>query len=345
MNILFVDHDSHALTRSADFFLAILRQQGEIRVHYYSRHYHCGIRQADIDWADAIVFWEFLPARFSCGVSGKRCVFVPMYDNEWDSVWLWRRLGLLGMGIISFCDRITDHARRCGVSVLLDVDYFPPDCAFEPGDPRKVILWERGQISFSILKTLFRPDQLDKVTLVRRCEERLRYDTVSPQDAAAYHVEIREGGFIPADDYRRLMAESGIYIAPRFKEGIGMSFLEQMARGKCVVAHDDATMNEYIENGRNGILVDMCRPRPVSDSEIAAVCAFPKDYAVARRKWAEDQKRIREFFKGIDRLPPLRSPWSLKSLWAYSLYWLEGGLMRFKQRFPRCLIRHESTRI
>ncbi len=340
MNILFVDHDSHALTRSADFFLDLLRQHGEVRIHYYSRHYHCGLLPADIDWADAIIFWEFLPARFSCGVPGKRCVFVPMYDNEWGSVWLWRRLGMLGMGVVSFCDRITDHARRCGVKQLIDVDYFPPDCASEPGDPRKAILWERGQISFSVIKALFRPDQLDKVMLVRRHEEGLQYTAVSPQDMAAYHVEILPGGFIPADDYQRLMAEPGLYVAPRFKEGIGMSFLEQMARGKCVIAHDDATMNEYIENGRNGILVDMRRPRAVTDAEIAAVNAFPKDYTAARRKWADDQAHLREFFNGIERLRPLRSPWSPKSLLAFVLYWLEGGLMRFRQRFLRPSIRH-----
>ena len=53
------------------------------------------------------------------------------------------------------------------------------------------------------------------------------------------------------------MLKSTIYIASRPYEGIGMSFLEAMADGRCVVAHDNTTHNEYIEHGKNGFLFDM----------------------------------------------------------------------------------------
>lgn len=37
-------------------------------------------------------------------------------------------------------------------------------------------------------------------------------------------------------------------------KGIGMFFREAMAIGKCVVANNDATMNEYIKNGETALV-------------------------------------------------------------------------------------------
>ena len=41
MNILFVDHVCHKKTRSADFFLDILREEHIVDCHYYGTYYKC----------------------------------------------------------------------------------------------------------------------------------------------------------------------------------------------------------------------------------------------------------------------------------------------------------------
>jgi glycosyltransferase involved in cell wall biosynthesis len=45
-----------------------------------------------------------------------------------------------------------------------------------------------------------------------------------------------------------------------------MSFLEAMAMGLCVVAPNAPTMNEYIQNGVNGLLYDPENPKPLDFS-------------------------------------------------------------------------------
>ncbi|MES2712867.1 MAG: glycosyltransferase, partial [Pseudomonadota bacterium] len=60
-----------------------------------------------------------------------------------------------------------------------------------------------------------------------------------------------------------LLAGFRTYVAPRLHEGIGMAFLEAMARGQCVVAADRPTMSEYIIHGVNGLLFDPDRPTPL----------------------------------------------------------------------------------
>lgn len=36
-----------------------------------------------------------------------------------------KRIAWSGMGVVSFCEKVTEHARRCGVTNILDVRYFP----------------------------------------------------------------------------------------------------------------------------------------------------------------------------------------------------------------------------
>ncbi|NCY21279.1 glycosyltransferase [bacterium] len=55
-------------------------------------------------------------------------------------------------------------------------------------------------------------------------------------------------------DYLKELQKFHVYFAPRKYEGIGMTFLEAMAMGMCVVAENAPTANEYILSGRNGIL-------------------------------------------------------------------------------------------
>lgn len=333
MRILFVDHVCHGLTGSADFFLDILRERFEVKVFRYERYYSCRLPGDLVDWADVIVYWEFLPSRFACGISGKRCVFVPMYDNEWGSKWLWRRLAHLGIHVVSFCGRVTDHARACGVRDVLDVRfaYDPGLFKGQAGDPRKVIVWERGGVDFATVKAIFDPRDIDKTIVMRRQEEAIRHVPISQEDMATYHVEIHRGGFLPKDDYLKLLSEPGVFVAPRLKEGIGMSFLEAMAMGKCVVGHCDATMDEYLVSGRNGIVVDLLHPRRIGADEIAmAQRGVGESARTCYERWLRDRQSISRFFETVAVAKPMGRLWSLYSILSYGLFLVEGSVMRMK---------------
>jgi hypothetical protein len=57
------------------------------------------------------------------------------------------------------------------------------------------------------------------------------------------------------EDALRQIEHANIVISPRLTEGAGMVFQESMARGCTVIAHNAPTMNEYIQNNVNGILL------------------------------------------------------------------------------------------
>ena len=329
MRILLVDHACHITTKSFDFFAALLRRRFEVETFYYDQAYRVRIPADKVAWADVIVYLEFLPSRFRIAEPGKHCVFVPMYDNEWGSKWQWRRIADSGMAVVSFCGRITEHARKCGVKHLRDVRFaLPPSPA--PGNPRVAVLWDRGQVGIDHIWTLFAPGDLDKLLLVRRPERDLAFEPVPEDFRKAYHVELHESGFLPDEEYHALLSEPGVYVAPRFKEGIGMTFLEALAAGKFVVAHQDATMDEVVEDGVNGRLVDMRNPGRITLPETPVETRLE----LARRRyerWKADSASILDFLSRSASLPPCKGGWSPRSVLRYVLFAFEGILFRLFQ--------------
>ena len=312
MRILFIDHECHRKTRSAEFFLDILRKSFAVKEHYYSHYYRTESAKEAVD-SDAIVVWEFPISHRRFFFPGKKNVFVPMYDNEWGSFWQWKRIAWSGMGVISFCGKVSDHARRCGVENILDVRYFPDPAEFphEEGNPKRVFLWERGDIDRSIAEKLFPPSE-GYVFDVKRVDE-----------------------FLARGDYLKRMSKCGIVIAPRRKEGIGMSFLEAMAMGKCVVACNDATMNEYIRNGENGILFHPDSPKPVSAAMISHVIKNANaSVSEFRARWLIDKAKINAF---IQDLHPCAQSFAcrIKMALSYLLFLLEGVVHILMERLGK----------
>ena len=313
--MLFVDHECHKKTHSAEFFLDVVRKAFDVVEHYYSQYYRTGARKVAKD-CDVAVIWEFPISRWRFFLPGKRNVFVPMYDNEWASYWQWKRIAWSGMGVISFCGKVTEHARRCGVTNILDVRYFPdPDSLpKEKGDPKRVFLWERGDIDRSIAEILFPP-------------------------SSGYVFDIkRSDDFLSREVYLERMSKCGIVIAPRRKEGIGMAFLEAMAMGKCVVANDDATMNEYIKDGENGVLFDIDNPKQISDVVVSRVLKMGGSSAnEMRARWLADQKKIADFIAFQSQCNS-----SLANLFKvdciYPIYLIEAAICAWKTRrgMPLC---------
>lgn len=314
MKLLFIDHECHKKTRSAEFFLSVLRKAFDVVEHYYSQYYRTGAQKVAKD-CDVAVIWEFPISRWRFFFPGKRNVFVPMYDNEWSSYWQWKRIAWSGMGVISFCDKVTEHARRCGVTNILDVRYFPdPDSLpKEKGDPKRVFLWERGEVTQSVAEKLF-----------------------PPSDGYIFDVK-RADEFLERDAYLARIAKCGIVIAPRRKEGIGMAFLEAMAMGKCVVANNDATMNEYIENGENGVLFSCGILKPVADDIIARVRTNVAGLAAKlRERWLRGSRTVNDFVSNQHPCCPSFAN-RLKILLVHPFFLAEGALHVAFQRVKRCL--------
>lgn len=309
MNVLFVDQEYHIQTKSSAFFQDILKSAFSVRVHYYKDLYHPNISNADLGWADLVIIWEFPLDRNHFAIPGKPCVFVPMYDADWGSICFWKRVAKSGLAVISFSEPIRLLAHRSGVRNLLDVRYSLDPVRYSgwAGNPKIAALWDRGYFGLNTIKKLFRPGQMEKIILFRRPQYDTKYTPVPESDAEIYHIQVLESEYLPDEEYLKLLRDPGVYIAPRPKEGIGMSFLEQLAMGKCVIVHDDATMNEYVRDGVNGIVRNLWDPDPVSDWEIERVRRQVEVSSAEQfLRWQDTTGKIVPFIQNVARQHPVR---------------------------------------
>ena len=153
-----------------------------------------------------------------------------------------------------------------------------------------------------------------------------------------YTFDVKKGNdFLSREEYLSRIAACEIVVAPRRKEGIGMAFLEAMAMGKCVVAHNEATMNEYIKDGVNGILFDADRPIAITESRVLSVrsnihATKEQLYEV----WLEDMKKINSFvFTQKSCAPSLLN--RLKILLSYPMFLIEGVWYILKNKFKKLI--------
>lgn len=65
------------------------------------------------------------------------------------------------------------------------------------------------------------------------------------------------------EEYSESIESCDWFVAPRLSEGIGMSFLDALALGVPVIAHDFPTMSEYVIKDVNGVLTDFDNDRKI----------------------------------------------------------------------------------
>lgn len=94
-------------------------------------------------------------------------------------------------------------------------------------------------------------------------------------------------------ELENLLLKSAVYFAPRYSEGIGMSFLDAMALGRCVVALNMPTMNEYITNGVNGYLYDFKNQQRMSMTNIREIQKNTIDFIKSGyERWKKEKYQI-----------------------------------------------------
>ena len=67
-------------------------------------------------------------------------------------------------------------------------------------------------------------------------------------------ITVIKDKFLSKSAFLDLLSKCNVFIAPRKKEGIGMTIVEAISKGMFVFGFNDSTMDEYIENDFLGFL-------------------------------------------------------------------------------------------
>ncbi len=294
--IVFVGREVHIRTQSDVFFQEILQEIGDVtiirRESFDAKETLEAIQEQS---PDLVIFYQLRPCwkHHTRALKGPRKVWVPMYDgfaplNLKHRLYYW----LGGMEGIAFSQRVHEYFTRIRLPSL-PVRYFPEvdlQCASsKQGPPYTVFLWQRDLvIGLDLIADLFEPGTVDRVIYKSDL-------CVSMSRKLPFKVEQLEG-WLPKETLISKIQEADYYLAPRLQEGIGFSFLEAMALGKIVIGHNDATMNEYIEDGVNGHLFEGRKRLSARWPSPAELKANIVDYGQrTHTAWLDDRKRLKDF--------------------------------------------------
>ena len=295
--LLFIGHTYHKKTKSSQFMQDILSDYYDLENFYFDPY------TEDIQTAfdilkgkkfDVMVLWQIMPSmdKLKQYVSFKHCAFFPMYDgaaSREDRIWYQYR----DVNIINFSKTLHDELKALGFSSYY-FQYFPkPIEITNLGNEKSIFFWQRvNQININTISNLIDLNNIEHIHFHHAIDPNHTFVEPAPDIVAkATHST----WFDTREDMQEQMQKSAIYIAPRMFEGIGMSFLEAMAMGRCVIAPNYPTMNEYIKNGENGILYDLNNPKMIDLSHVREIQERAKNYIKSGyENWEKQKQKIIE---------------------------------------------------
>ena len=90
-----------------------------------------------------------------------------------------------------------------------------------------------------------------------------------------------------------MLETCNVFIAPRKKEGIGITIVEAISKGMFVVGYNDSTMNEYVRDKKTGFIFDEKSEKKIDANDIIENYQYRKKYAeLSYNEWVINKKKI-----------------------------------------------------
>lgn len=292
-SLLYIRHAYHSKTKSNDFLIDILKSSFNITlfdIDPYTQNIEEMLKSVPAKDFDVLLLFQ-LPIDGNLikkYIKFKKGVFFPMFDGAPDRknhIWLsWK-----DFNIINFSKTLHLELLNLGLSSFY-IQYFPKPIDVELGNEKSVFFWHRiTKLNINIFEKIFKSLSIENVHIHKATDPQNEFvnptlDNLNIEYSTWYNSK---------NDMLKDIEKCSIYIAPRLYEGIGMSFLEAMGMGRCVIATDTATMNEYIVDGKTGILYDFDNPCLNKQYDIRAIQKNTFNYINdGYIKWEKEKYKI-----------------------------------------------------
>ncbi|XLP06766.1 glycosyltransferase [Alteromonas marina] len=275
---LFIGHGFHLKTRSSQFFIKYLEKLFNVSFHWEFPHEQdTGKPKGKLGAFDIVFFWQIMPSQeLVSRIECENIVCIPMYDGTGvyldGSIHIHNFEPFKNRKFISFSRVLHRSLKENGFDSYY-VQYAPyiepkssESLSKRSEKPKLFFNYRKEEISFELIKQLIEPSDIESLHIHITPDPRQDFTYPSPEDIAKYKITFSEW-FDNSEDLKAIINQHDVFIAPRLYEGIGMAFLGAMALGKCVIAPNLATMNEYIKHGETGLLYDHKNPEKLDLSK------------------------------------------------------------------------------
>ncbi len=297
--LLFIGHEFHKKTKSSDFLPKLLAEKYEVETFYINPY---KISETDFTHItgktfDLLILWQVMPSLEGLRkyIRFKQCAFFPMYDNTKTlNSHLWNEYK--NCNIINFSKAFHKTCQDGGLSSYY-IQYFPkPAEIIDEGDEKSIFFWQRSdKITTRTLQKVIDTKGIETVYLHKSIDPKNKF--IPPSKNLERKV-VYSSWFDTKEDMQKYIQKSALYFAPRRYEGIGMSFLEAMASGRCVIAPDYPTMNEYIKNGETGFLYNYKKPELLTILNVREIQKNTAEYIkLGYEKWEKEKYKIFDYIE------------------------------------------------
>lgn len=294
-SLLFLGPKFHEKTKSSRFIIDLLAPFYEIKV--VSIDTVKGAKDHDLsayasENYDVLLCWQVMLTKYDLSsLSYQAGVFFPMYDACPSPYKTEKWLYYKNFKIISFSRKLAKQLRQIGMDVQY-IQYFPkPIKPPTYGDSNGIYFWNRREeIGFDCLFSITQNLNIDKVHVHRAMDPTQEFESAEKQSNVSVTYS---DWYEQQEDMLTDVCKYSYYMAPRAREGIGMSFLEAMAAGRCVIAPNESTMNEYITDGVNGCLYELNSSKPVVVNKVRCLQEAASAFIIeGYDKWLVESAQI-----------------------------------------------------
>lgn len=272
--IAYIGHSFHQKTKSTQFLVDILLQYYKVDFYWtlplsYKSDFNLfGLDEKEYD---ALIFFQIMPTIQDLKYCKCRnIILIPMFDNDLKmnlKDWAEYR----DYKFINFSKTLYNKLNFLNFTHNKYIQYAPVPIAIESkisntNKKPKLFFWQRSNhINWNLIKELINLKQIDSIHLHRIESDFAKdqwFEMPSKDDIEKYNITL-SSWFESKEELIKVINDCDIFVVPRLFEGIGQTFLEAMALGKCVISPDFPTMNEYITNDKNGKLFDYLSPSKI----------------------------------------------------------------------------------
>ncbi len=294
--IAFIAHSYHKKTMSYKFIYDYLLEFFDIEL-IFDEEWETGKKivweRFNNEYHALIIFQMFPDEENFRKISNRNIIYMPMYDQI--ESWHFNQWYICkNIKIVSFSSTLHKMLQNFGFNSIY-IQYFIEPKEFSPGNDNEVFFWQRlKKININTIKKIFKNSDV-KIHIHKTVDPGQEYIEPTKNDEEKFNITYSQW-FDTKEEMQEFIKTKGIYIAPRYTEGIGMSFLEAMAQGKVVIANNKPTMNEYIKQGETGFLCNFKFPRPINLKNIKEIQKNTYNYAkIGYEKWLNERKYIIDY--------------------------------------------------